>query len=1026
MGIRRGTVASAVVALFVAMNELNRLSGQVLDDQARAWPFTLLMGPGALGSVEGWTATFPAYGSERATWLVMYLVLDLVLIALYGIVVANWAAARGAVVLARTLRILAVVDVIEDVLAVITTATRSSALAHVAAYASLAKWLAVLAVVAAVAYRVLQPAARSSVGVWLRGFYFQRFSILAILPIALLTIPAGSDLLDQLPDVQRRWLGGGPGVWHFGWAVVAVAAVTVGVFVIGRLRSGVTWQRTPESVAAEDKANLWLGLLPVAVIVVGLLVIGLRGGGAPWSMPGLEPARLAAFLAIPLLIIGLSAVIRNRLAAGAGWFTEHFAPLPHRVPSLAVKRAIVLAGDILTAISIVVGGLGLVRSLTAVVALASVGLGGTWSALPLLSLGVGLTVLGFPMARWLSSILTDDSLVGGAHASRTPPQKLRATLTPTVAVPGNLGLRLGVLVAGILLFFVVGGFAAAFGSGLGVIATALLALLAATLVLGGTVVLIQDRLAPEVFWYKGIRLRSVPVTAILLLTIAFTTSIGSDIDVHGVRGLVTGSAPPAPPATRPTMTQAVDQWLATTQGCGHTVVSGGVTYRLRPMFLLGAEGGGIRAAYWTTAGLDLFRGAVTASTDSVDWSAPTTPNRCATALFAGGASGGAVGLTLARFAGPGLARDQAAAIASPDALGAATSGLFVRDTTYAATGVPFFGAPGYAAAKVSGPVWLDRAGLMETSWEASSDLDTPFWPADGPVSTAATGSLILNSTRVADGCRMWVSQVQLAAADQQSCDFSPTPAGHTVDLFAALDAGANGTPAATDFCFGPLTAATGAMLASRFPFVTPSGVAGPCAGQLEQQLVDGGYVENSGLGTIVDLAPVWLQAVQRRNAAALRSGGAPVDVIVPVVMYFDNGTGGDLVASPPAPTAEILVPSTTNGRAKGALVETPALLRNAARAIATPSLFGTSTDAPAALLDQIDAWRPKPVVVVHQSTFPAVTAPLGWVLSQESMATMDRALAQQANPNTPEPTSPVLSVTENGSLRDAIRLARPD
>jgi hypothetical protein len=64
--------------------------------------------------------------------------------------------------------------------------------------------------------------------------------------------------------------------------------------------------------------------------------------------------------------------------------------------------------------------------------------------------------------------------------------------------------------------------------------------------------------------------------------------------------------------------------------------------------------------------------------------------------------------------------------------------------------------------------------------------------------------------------------------------------------------------------------------------------------------------------------------------------------------------------------------------------------------------------------------------LVHQSTFPSVTAPLGWVLSQESMATMDRGLAEQADPNAPEPTSPVLSVTENRSLRDAIRMARHD
>ena len=95
MGIGKGITVSVVVALFVALGEVNRLSGQVLDDQARAWSFTALMGPGALGNVAGWSATFPAYASERATWLGMYVALDVVLIALYGIVVATLAGVAG-------------------------------------------------------------------------------------------------------------------------------------------------------------------------------------------------------------------------------------------------------------------------------------------------------------------------------------------------------------------------------------------------------------------------------------------------------------------------------------------------------------------------------------------------------------------------------------------------------------------------------------------------------------------------------------------------------------------------------------------------------------------------------------------------------------------------------------------------------------------------------------------------------------------------------------------------------------------
>ena len=152
----------------------------------------------------------------------------------------------------------------------------------------------------------------------------------------------------------------------------------------------------------------------------------------------------------------------------------------------------------------------------------------------------------------------------------------------------------------------------------------------------------------------------------------------------------------------------------------HAVTAGGVTYRLRPMFLLGARAAGSarrtgRPPVSTSSG-------ATPSAQSVDWSAPSSPTGARRPCSAAARAG--AGLTLARFAGTGLARDQAAAIAAPDALGAATSGLFVRDTAYAATGVPFFGAPGYAGGQVSGPVWLDRAGLMESSWEAS-DLDGP-------------------------------------------------------------------------------------------------------------------------------------------------------------------------------------------------------------------------------------------------------------------------------------------------------------
>ena len=362
-------------------------------------------------------------------------------------------------------------------------------------------------------------------------------------------------------------------------------------------------------------------------------------------------------------------------------------------------------------------------------------------------------------------------------------------------------------------------------------------------------------------------------------------------------------------------------------------------------------------------------------------------------------------------------------MAGPDALGAATTGLFIRDAAYGATGVPFFGPPGVT----TGAEWLDRGGLIEKSWEATSRLYVPFLPTDThSAAGAVTGALVLNSTRVADGCRMWVSQLKFGPAGGGECDsVSASPSGHTLDLFSGVGNAVPGrVVAASDHCLGPITAATGALLASRFPFVTPSGVIGECDGQPDQQLVDGGYVENTGLATILDLAPTWLQEVQRRNSAALKSSDQVKDIIVPVVMYLDNGTGGDLVKDPPALTSELLVPSTTTRRAKTALIDTPALLRDAERIIGTPSLFDAGPGLDAGLVTAIDSWRRTPVVVVHQSTFPAVTAPLGWVLSQQSMETMDRALARQSKAT--DTAGAVESVSARGSLADALRLVSPD
>ena len=154
--------------------------------------------------------------------------------------------------------------------------------------------------------------------------------------------------------------------------------------------------------------------------------------------------------------------------------------------------------------------------------------------------------------------------------------------------------------------------------------------------------------------------------------------------------------------------------------------------------------------------------------------------------------------------------------------------------------------------------------------------------------------------------------------------------------------------------------------------------------------------QNSGIGTVVDLAAQWLPLVQELNTADLRSGVEPIDLVVPLVVYLDNGTGSDLSTPTRKVTSELLVPPVGNSRAGKAQSDAPALLQRAAAMGAVDRLWDRGVVQPPGLDAAIEAWRPEPIVVVNQSTFPAVSAPLGWVLSQDSIATMDQALRGQA------------------------------
>lgn len=1097
---------TAAAILLIAMGELNRLSADVLDKKARAWPFQQLMGPGRLfdASPAGWIAGTGASGIDLSPWLRWYLILDLAFLVLYTVALFAWFRPRCPSA-ARVVLVLGFADLVEDVLGLIAGRpamdTSQANLAQSALpFASMIKWWLVVGLVACLFIRFLVVPQRTepdsapqqkapllwlsasaarlrprsfppTATAWPAGFdgryedwrpkakalaraaFVQRFPVLPLIPLLFLGLVPGPDMADQLPDVQRHWFDGGFGFSHAGLAALSLLLLAVAMFALGRLRSDfaywltLIWNREtattgaqtgsesfpPESSGTDTewvrpRPTLWVWAAgPAFVIVLAVIVTW------PAQTRGLIVWRLAIFIGVPLGVFfsswclraiaeqpdyhasGLRRCIHDRVHSSreaSEWFRNNLHP-----PSTANIKdrhlpVIELFGDTIATLTLAIGGLGLVRSFTAVAALRPQELRG-WV---LVLIGALAAVLAWPLA-WM---VMWPQLPGWIGRTMTP----GATI-PTAKVARNI--RVGMLATSTLGFLLAGVTVLWLAQWAGVVASVILALTMLTGMVGSLVVLTQNGRAPHLFQLPLIRLRAAPIVSLLMLTVLWASSTGGQSDVHGVRALVGKGTSSAPPPDRRDLSKAFADWVEDENGCRTTEISigAGKDVTLRPFVMVAAEGGGIRAAYWAAAGMQLLSG-YTLSDDARLWRPPSAKLQCGSSsiFFASGASGGSVGLTVARLtktdASPAdTPRDQVVAMAGPEALGAAVIGLLVRDPVYSATGVPLPVFFGDIATRPTGPdgthAWVDRSALMEYAWEhASSSMRAPFLQtATNTPNGLPPWHLVFGSTSMTTGCRQLVSELALPPSHEVATSPIEVSTGKNAD---DKDAPADGTctalsrPAAQsadllgDYrrrgdqkgCFGDLTASTAAMLSARFPYVTPSGVIGPCGRQPTQQLVDAGYTENTGIGTIVDLSPRWLPLIEAHNTRELTKTSGVSQLIVPLVVYLDNGTGSDVSSPTRNITSELLVPPVGSSRAGFAQADTPALLQRAASLTATDRLWAPDVPDSEQLAAAITRWRPRPVVVVNQSTSPAITAPLGWVLSQDSVSTMDKALKEQS------------------------------
>ena len=423
----------------------------------------------------------------------------------------------------------------------------------------------------------------------------------------------------------------------------------------------------------------------------------------------------------------------------------------------------------------------------------------------------------------------------------------------------------------------------------------------------------------------GLRLlgfRRTPV--LLLLTVWFV--VGSIADTGGHNAARTIAAP-GQVAQAQTLQHYFERWAAANCATTGTASDTPVT-----MAFVAASGGGIRAAYWTAGALEqLF---------------PADRPRCQDdreSVFAvSGASGGSVGALSWIVHDPADVSAWYKDAFGDDYLSSALSWLLYVDIPRGMVGFP----------------GQDRAAVLETAMEHSQPaFAQPFLGTYGHDGDGWVPLALLNGTAAETGCRALVAPVQLGGFDAPGS--VATCRAHPDELPPGSEHGQAGVTmvdvAGGYICTGTdIRRSTAAVLSARFPYVTPSGSFPQCDGDGRVSVVDGGYVDNTGALTAVDLFAQVKPYIDCHNAAyqkvdplpegcaALRAGmAAPTRPIAPVFVHIDNGYESVAQAPTLSRPHELLLPPL--GYLKAAGTTDAGAQQRAFVALGCPPMSGSPT-----------------------------------------------------------------------------------
>jgi hypothetical protein len=497
-------------------------------------------------------------------------------------------------------------------------------------------------------------------------------------------------------------------------------------------------------------------------------------------------------------------------------------------------------------------------------------------------------------------------------------------------------------------------------------ASAVLALLATAVRRSGV-----DRYA-LVPLFRLVGLRRFPVIALLLVwgVVVAQLDSGGFHDVRRDRGET---------RTTPNLLDAYTAW----QGPGPDGA--------RPLVVVAAQGGGIRAAVWTALVMECLFGPT-----EVEAGCPgAAPDRMPV-LLASGASGGSVGLAAWSARRVDLAGGHPAPpidrVLPDDHLAPDLARLLSGDVLHAllAHDLP------------------DRAEMLERSWELAWDepsgtgLDRGLretWDEATAAGAWEMPVLALNGAQVEDGCRFVASPVDMwvpSADGAADADEPATDDPDDVRCGAAPDTGAvDALPRTTELvdylCADedvPMSAA--GHLSSRFPYVSPTArvaadhdctdQTGLLAPDAVSFLTDGGLVDNSGAATAVQL---W-RALQ--PVAAEQEGTGGTGCIVPIFVQIDNAPDADPADGGTRPPVEITAPLQA---LFGQIGGREAMEREEAR-----TAFAQVRTAGGAELPGVTG---PAYVRIAPAVQPGAEAPLGWALSPSTVRDMRAQLTAGSN-----------------------------